>query len=218
MVIEKKIYLFWTGTNDISYNRINSIIQLKTVSGCEIVLVTPNNLHDYILPNEPLHPAYEYLCLTHKADYLRTYFMNFYGGGYSDIKQTMGDWSASFDELNEDEEKWVVGYPEVEWALRDTKYADLREYIIGNCAYICKPDTPFTHKWYNTMMKLMDEKLEALRLSPATNPQDSYEASGGRYPLRWQEMLSDIFHVQVFQYHKHIIYTLPSPVLNVAYR
>lgn len=218
MVVEKKIYVFWTGTNDISHTRINNLMQFKTLCGCEVIVVTPTNLESYILPNEPLHPAYEYLCLTHKADYLRTYFMNFYGGGYSDIKQTTGDWSSSFDELNKDDSKWVVGYTEELWALEKSKYADLVEYIIGNCAYICKPDTPFTNKWYNTMMKLMDKKLEALRLSPATHPQDSYEASGGRYPLRWQEMLSDIFHIQVFQYHKHIIYTLPRPVFTVPYR
>jgi hypothetical protein len=180
--------------------------------------VTPTNLQEYILPQEPLHPAYEYLCLTHKADYLRTYFMNFHGGGYSDIKQTKGNWSASFDELNNDDSKWVVGYSEELWALEKSKYLDMYEYIIGNCAYICKPNTPFTNKWYNTMMKLMDKKLEALKLSPATHPQDSYERSGGIYPLRWQEMLSDIFHIQVFQYHKHIIYPLPNPILDVPYR
>jgi hypothetical protein len=144
--------------------------------------------------------------------------MNFYGGGYTDIKQTTGNWSASFDELNDDDTKWAVGYKEALWALKDSKYMDLSEDIIGNCAYICKPNTPFTNKWYNTMMKLMDKKLEALKLSPAMHPQDSYEGSNGRYPLRWQEMLSDIFHIQVFQYRKHILYILPAPVFHVEYR
>ena len=218
MVLEKKIYVFWTGNNPLSQNRKESLEQLKAMSGCEIIVVTPENLSKYLLPNEPLHPAYEYLCLTHKADYLRTYFMNFYGGGYSDIKKTEGNWQFAFDELNNDDNKWVVGYKEDTRYLIYKSYRELADYLIGNCAYICKPNTSFTNKWYNCMIKLMDEKLEALKLSPATHPQDSYEMSNGRYPIRWEEMLSDIFHIQVFQYNKHILYTLPSPILGVEYR
>lgn len=216
--MDHKIYVFWTGNNPLSQNRKDSIEQLKNVSGCEIIVVTPQNLQSYILPKEPLHPAYEYLCLTHKADYLRTYFMNFYGGGYSDIKKTKGSWVSSFEELNNDDTKWVIGYQEEVWSLTHKPYRELANYLIGNCAYICKPNTAFTNKWYNAMMKLMDEKLEALKLSPAMHPQDSYEGSNGRYPIRWEEMLGDIFHRQVFQYHKHILYTLPSPVFGVEYR
>lgn len=216
--MKKQIYVFWTGNNTLSHNRKESLEQLIKVSGCEIILVTPQNLQSFILPTEPLHPAYEYLCLTHKADYLRTYFMNFYGGGYSDIKKTRGSWVSAFDELNNDDTKWVIGYPEELWSLTYKPYRQLAEYLIGNCAYICKPNTLFTNKWYNAMMRLMDEKFEALKESPARHPQDSYESSNGRYPIRWEEMLGDIFHRQVFQYHNNVLYTLPSCVFGVEYR
>jgi hypothetical protein len=217
-MMERKIYVFWTGDNEMTEIRKKSIIQLSEVSGCEIVLVTPHNLSKYILPNEPLHPSYEYLCLTHKADYLRTYFMNFHGGGYCDVKETTGSWLQSFEELEKNEDKWINGYQEADWSLVYKPYRELGKYLLGNCSYICKPDTPFTNKWYNSMMKVMDEKYELLKRYPAEHPQDSFEMSGGRYPIRWEEMLGDIFHRQVFRYHKHALYTLPAPNFKIQYR
>jgi hypothetical protein len=87
--VSNNIYCFWTGDNEMSQNRLDGLHNLQTVSECEVILVTPQNLNQYILPDAPLHPGYKYLSETHKADYLRTYFMHFYGGGYSDIKKQL---------------------------------------------------------------------------------------------------------------------------------
>lgn len=40
----------------------------------------------------------------HKSDYLRSYFMNFYGGGYADVKIYSQDnnWRACFGMMNAD--------------------------------------------------------------------------------------------------------------------
>ena len=84
--VPRKIYTFWTGNNPMSESRQSHFELLKLVSGVEVVLITPNNLSEYILPEYPLHHAFKYLSLVHKADYLRCYFMHHYGGGYSDIK------------------------------------------------------------------------------------------------------------------------------------
>ena len=84
---ENNIYIFWTGDNEMSENRKKSIENLKNTCECNIILVTPLNLKSYILSSQPLHEAYQYLSYTHKSDYLRTYFMHFIGGGYSDIKK-----------------------------------------------------------------------------------------------------------------------------------
>ena len=53
-------------------------------SSCDVVLVTSDNLSSWLV--SALHPAYTYLSFTHRADYLRCYFMHHYGGSYSDIK------------------------------------------------------------------------------------------------------------------------------------
>lgn len=129
------IYVFWTGTNNMSDNRIRCLNNLKQVSGANIILVTPKNLNEFILPTEPLHPAYNYLSETHRADYLRTYFMNFYGGGYSDIKETTGNWIKSFDELNRSD-KWIIGYKELPNGVAYTPVRNHWHELIGNGAYM----------------------------------------------------------------------------------
>ena len=91
------IFIFWTGNNSLSENRIKSLESLKAVTGANIILITPNNLYYYIKPYAPLHPAYDYLSLVHKSDYLRSYFMYHYGGGYSDIKRSLGSWKKGFE-------------------------------------------------------------------------------------------------------------------------
>ena len=101
--MNRVIYIFWTGENEMSENRLKSIQQLKDVSGVELALVTPSNLSSYILKSAPLHESYTYLSETHKADYLRTCFMNFHGGGYSDIKKTTGSWIKAFDDIGDGE-------------------------------------------------------------------------------------------------------------------
>ena len=76
-----KVYCFWTGKNKMSQQRKDCLQNLQTTTDAMVILITPYNLPDYILPQYPLHEAYSYLSETHKADYFRSYDMNFYGGG-----------------------------------------------------------------------------------------------------------------------------------------
>jgi len=115
------IYVLWTGTNEMSESRKDSLANWKEVSECNVILINPTNLSDYIKPEHPLHEAYQYLSETHMADYLRTYLMNFYGGGYSDIKKTTGSWKKSYNELlNSD--KWICGYRVLSTGFRGKSY------------------------------------------------------------------------------------------------
>ena len=212
--MNKNIYIFWTGYNKISQNRLNNIEQLKKQTGLNIIFITPNNLDEYILKTEPLHESYQYLSEVHKADYLRTYFMNFYGGGYSDIKKTRGNWIESF-KLLYDSDKYINGYPELKPS--DIAYKPLRKKwnkLIGNCAYICKKETSLTKEWYNEMIKLLDSKLDKLRLYPASHSRDKAETSNGKYPIEWNEMLGRIFHKICYKYRHKILKTLPRPICS----
>jgi hypothetical protein len=214
--MERKIYCFWTGTNKMSHDRQHCLDQLRKTSGCQVVLVTPENLQQYILPDQPLHPAYEFLSFTHRADYLRTYFMNFYGGGYSDIKQTTGDWNQSFDNLiNSD--KWINGYKEFSNGVAYEPASHFYYELVGNCSYICKPHTPLTMEWYREMINVLDHKLEKLRSFPATSPQDCAEISNGKYPIEWNEMLGRIFHKVCYKYKDKLMNNLPICVFH-SYR
>ena len=211
--VEYTIYCFWTGNNEMSDNRIECLENLKNVSECNVLLITKYNLSDYILSDVPLHPAFQYLSETHKADYLRTYFMHFYGGGYSDIKKTTGSWIPSFNKLKSNDNYWMCGYKETKLGVAYEPHTDKWESLIGNGAYICKPQTLLTKEWYNSMLALLDIKLELLKINPSTNPQDSSE-SGTGYPIGWNEMLGRIFHNISYKYKEHMLNTLPICIFN----
>jgi len=204
------IYCFWTGDNVMSSQREDCLSSLLKISECNVMLITKKNLDTYILPDHPLHPAYEYLSETHKADYLRTYFMNFHGEGYSDIKKTTGSWKESFQLLNSDNDKWCCGYLEVNGGVAYPPLADKWPELVGNGAYIFKPQTPLTQEWYNEMIKLLDSKLEALKINPSKHPQDCKERSN--YPIEWNEMLGRIFHRVSYKYKQYIMNTLPISI------
>ena len=89
---------------------------------------------------------------------------------------------------------------------------DKWEELVGNGAYICKPQTPLTKEWYNEMILLLDEKLEKLKLYPSTFPQDCAEVSNGKYPIEWNEMLGRIFHKICYKYKDKLLNTLPISV------
>jgi hypothetical protein len=207
--------MFWTDKNEMSQNRIRCMQQFKNVSETNVILITPDNLSSFVMSEAPLHPAYEYLSATHKADYLRTYFMHFYGGGYSDIKMTTGSWRHAFKELYQSN-NYINGYSEMgPHCIAGTReLRDKWQLLIGNCAYICEPQTEFTEKWYGRMIKLMDEKISKLREYPATFPQDCAEISNGKYPIEWNEMLGRIFHPICYEYHAKVMNTLPTSIFQ----
>jgi len=214
--MNNNIYCFWTGDNEMSEFRKQSLEQLKEVTGCNVILVTKKELSKYILPDQPLHEAYNYLSETHKADYLRTYFMNFYGEGYCDIKKTTGSWVDSFNKLN-NSDYWICGYKEIEGGVAYGPCIDKYNELVGNGSYICKPQTELTKEWYASMIALLDSKLEQLRKNPAKFPQDCSESCSG-YPIEWNEMLGRIFHKVSYKYKEYILNTLPILDLHSCYR
>tara|TARA_Y100001970_G_scaffold248887_1_gene318874 strand:+ start:8067 stop:8711 length:645 start_codon:yes stop_codon:yes gene_type:complete len=211
----RNIYVFWTGNNPMSKNRHECLKELIKVSQCNVILVTPAILNKYILDEHPLHPSFNYLSETHKADYLRTYFMRFHGGGYSDIKKTTKSWVESF-EILEKSDKWIIGYKEIKGGVAFFPLVDKWTELLGNCAYICKPNTPFVIEWYNEMIKLMDKKYSELKKNPATFPQDKKELNNG-YPIEWNEMLGRIFHKILYSYKDKSLNTLPISIFH-SYR
>lgn len=104
--------------------------------------------------------------------------------------------------------KGVAGPPSLKAKWKD---------LIGNCAYICKPNTAFTNEWYNEMISLLDKKLDKLKKFPATFPQDCAERSPGKYPIEWNEMLGRIFHRLIYKYKDHVMNSLP-PIKITNYR
>jgi hypothetical protein len=211
-----KLYCFWTGDNPLTENRKRNLKTLKN-TGFDVVLVTPENLKQYILKEHPLHEGYQYLSATHKSDYLRCYFMNFYGGGYSDIKKVEENWMDYYKKLMESD-YWGVGYTESDFYLphhNGDKNIDkiLRENykeIIGAGKFIFKPNTPLTNEWYTGMMNKMDDIYLQLKKYPSQSGEHrQVYTKEYPYPLRWHELLGEIYHPIVYKYKDKLIKDLP---------
>lgn len=209
----KTVYMFWTGNNKLTPNRLQSIKKFKLIANVNLVLITNKNLKNYILKSNPLHPGYQYLSETQKSDYLRAYFMNFYGGGYSDIKETTSDWSYLFNKLY-NSNYIAIGYKEIgkHGVAGNNKLKSKYNELIGCGAYIFKPDTKFTNEWYIKMMLLMDYYYLRLKKNPASFPQDSCEKKTN-YPICWNTF-NQIFHPLCYKYRKSINRDLPISIFK----
>jgi hypothetical protein len=214
-----KLYCFWTGNNPLTKNRKRNLITLNN-TGFDVTLITPNNLNNYILNDYPLHKGYQYLSETHKSDYLRCYFMNFYGGGYSDIKQIDTSWLNYYKELIYSD-KWACGYAEIspgdiaygnDTSLNDQMKKNYNK-LIGNGCYIFKKNTPLTNEWYEQMIKMMDEKYDKLKKYPSKTPRQAY-SDEYPYPFEWTELLGRIFHPLIYKYNDKIFKNLPYVNIN----
>ena len=195
---KKVVYCFWTGTNEMSDNRISCLIQMHEKIGVPIILVTRENL-EYFIKKEDLHPAYEFLSETHKADYLRVYFMHFFGGGYSDIKYPSGSWISSFDKIDSTIDLWMIGYDDI----NNGEHVHLSSFI-------CKSNTDLTRDWYERIVKILDDKLELLIQYPSTGPQ-CFKTTEKMYPLEWRELLGQTFENVIVKYKENYNNTLPHP-------
>lgn len=205
--IPKVVWVFWTGHNEMSENRKRSMQVLASKIGLPIKLVTPDNLSEYILPEAPLHPAYQYLSLVHKSDYLRCYFMHFHGGAYTDVKECQYDWQPIWQELA-DSSAYMIGYPEIrpedivqhesQKINQDTKRCFSQ--MVGNGAYICRPNTALTRDWYAELQKRMDKYADLL----AQNPGNVLGDNDG-YPIAWAGILGSIFHPLYLKYNHRIL-------------
>lgn len=200
------IYIFWTGNNEIPPNRLMGIDSLKKLSGVEVILINPNNLSEYVIKDFPLHPAYEYLSFVHRADYLRSYFMLHYGGGYSDIKPCLRSWKKLFEELNSSDKKWCIaprekyvgGVPDLDGAIgRDIK--KYHNYLISNGAFVYKPYSPIVAEWMEETNKRLDHFLPELENCTTS------EYGDNRYPIPWSYIMAQIMHPLVLKYHEKVI-------------
>lgn len=204
--IPRQVVSFWTGNNPMSENRAKHFEALKQNIGVPVILVTPDNLADYILPDYPLHEGFEYLSLVHKSDYLRCYFMHHYGGGYSDIKAAQQSWVEAFDVL-EKSDSYILGCSEIKLAdlapVGGRLGQDMKRYfsqLIWTCAYISRPHTPFTHEWYTQLHHRLDLYLPQLKENPGNILGDNEG-----YPIPWTNILGDIFHPLCLKYMEKVI-------------
>lgn len=212
--MKNKIWCFWTGNSAMSPARSNSLQTLKNSSQCEVVLVDKSNIHDFVKKDFPLHKAYSLLSDTHKADYLRSYFMLHYGGGYSDIKPFSFNWLPYFDLLN-NESIDLIGRAEIapdHIGSNDPECKNNYYKLVSVTNFILRKNCDISNEWLSQIHRILDEKFEKLKHSPGTyhpravcrmqdplgvfqpNQNMIYQHDSKDYPLRWAEICGEIFH------------------------
>ena len=221
---KKVVYAFWTGSNKMSWIRSKNTKEAHEFfkkRDIELRLITPRNLHFYIKKaGVELHEGYKYLSATHKSDYLRCYFMHFFGGGYTDIKPVCGEWDKSFDKIiASNPQIYATSRPVIPAELPHPyshlggirKFTYLRPDAVVRCralntqAFIFKQNTPFTQEWYTKLMSKMDELLEKLKNSP-------------KYPVGWYDILAYIFLPICLKYNKNILFSWFGHVPGGGYK
>lgn len=213
--VDRIVYVFWTGVNDMSINRKRCLESIYKNIGVEVRLITFYNLADYVKQDYPLHEAYQYLSETHKSDYLRTYFMHHYGGGYTDIKNTTTDWTPFFESL-ENSDNLANGYTEIAGGsasndpmITEGGYKD----CIGNGGYIFKNYTKLTKEWIDELNRKCSFHYENLKKNPSSGPQDVlnstlYTKESSKYPLAWAELLGAHFHDIIYKYKNRLLHEM----------
>lgn len=208
-VAPRVIYVFWTGDNEMPEVRRRNLDTLIAANpGIDVRLITAENLHDHLIPGEPLHPAFENLSFIHRSDYLRCYMMNFHGGGYADIKAHRHDWMPAFDRLNASS-AWVLGYRNpVRWMTPNFADPALQRLMvrtsdqrIGQTAFICRPGTPYTREWWRRLNQILDERAETLAANPG-----SLNRSEDPYAIGFTEILAQIIDPLSVKYNDRILH------------
>lgn len=205
--VPKRVFVMWTGENAMPLTRQRNLLSIQETLSVPVELVTAANVGSWVLPEHPLHPAYEFLSLTHRSDYLRAYFMHHHGGGYTDLKSPTTDWSDVFTGFSNHPAAWVIGYRErsVEDVVQLTGIlgAHLRHHhseIVGNGAFAVRPGTPFTYEWLREAERRLDYFADQLCEFPGGVRDEVLE-----YPVGWTDLQGAIFHPLQLKYLEHVV-------------
>ena len=184
-----RVFAFWIGDTNLTSSKLDCLKSMENI-GIPVDLVLKEDLSKFVL-----HEKFQYLSLAHKVDYLKAYFMHSFGGGYADIKHYDNSWVNVFKKLDTSEDKYIAGYQEVSKnAVAQIGGRGQRELekhfrlLVGNSAFICKPQTEFTQDWLTKTNKVLDNK-----------------DFSGEYPLRETELSINILHPLCLNYFQHII-------------
>ena len=220
--MDRKLYCFWFGES-MTLVRKQCLDSIVANSGVHVVLISDNNLSDYNVTDYPIHPAFEYLSATHKSDYLRSYFMYHYGGGYADIKHCNFNWNEYYD-LLEASDKQFIGYQEPSSkSVKSKQYSPHYTKLVGPGQFIFKPNCSIAKQWMVLTNEIMDRKHQQLMNNPGTyHPRAIYGGvqkhkgifTNSQYPFTWSELLGRIFHDVQFANIGLYLTSLPHPDMN----
>lgn len=234
--VPKVVFVCWFGgfgteIPPMSIARYGCFKDLVNVIGIPVILITAKNYKKFVLDDYPIHPAFEYLTGVHKANYFRCYLMNHYGGGYHDIKSRLTSWMGEFekDDWTKAENIWMYGRqeknteciaypPGMQLLQQEFKKLATMNWII------CKKKTLFTIELMSKIHSVLDDHYDNLVLFPGINSGGYYSdkpfslVPDNSYPIRWLEILGEIYHPLMLKYTTHIKFGLPDANKSKKYK
>lgn len=204
-----RIFTVWAGGNEITKNRKKSLNILKRAnSTLDFVIITPENIDEWVVPSDPLPSVLKNLSYNHQSDFLRAYLMHHHGGVYIDIKAVDASWQGIIEELNSNPKKVAAGPREVstfncspaEGPLgRDQKDNFSRLLCVSGLA--CKPGTSFTAEWLAEVKRRIKYFEDILVENPAEQPW----GMNREYPVPWNCLGGSVFSPLCLKYHDLLI-------------
>lgn len=118
-MIPKQLFLIWfhdeRNIPKQKQIKIDNIIK-KVGDKIKVILITYDNMNQFILKEHPIHPLFKNLSFVHQSDYFRSYLMCFHGGGYMDIKRMGGDvnsWLRCYELFDKNKDLMICGTKEI---------------------------------------------------------------------------------------------------------
>jgi hypothetical protein len=219
------VWCFWY-QGEMNDNRKRSLEMMKLNLGVPVILITEENINEFVLSEHPLHPTFHWLSDVHKSDYMRIYLLHHYGGGWHDIKPTNVSFQSSWDWFA-DPHVYFVGRAEVKGGpakVSDHEGRWMPDYwsdLVGCGWWIGRKNTPLSSEMYQSINRMLDNNYDALKKYPAKTPFDKRKIkrwhnwlpfrfiSRKGYPLPWT-VFGNIFHPLNYKYRMNIKNTLPS--------
>lgn len=206
-----------------SIRRFEAFKSLVSNIEVPVILLTYKNYKYFEKKDHPIHKSFEYLSAVHKSDYLRAYMLHYYGGAYHDVKWRVEGWKNEWEKDNwtKNENIWIygrkekyegaIGYPP---GMKDIQ----KEYnkLVTMGWVICRKNTKYTQELLHKIEDILDQKYPELIKFPgykssgyyASNPFSPAEENN--YPLRWLEIMGEIFHPLMLKYSDKIKFGLPD--------
>jgi hypothetical protein len=164
------IWMAWTGDNDLPDVLALCVASIRRHNGADfkVIVVTPENLHECVDP----HPAYRYLSLVHRADYLRLSLLHQYGGIYLDMDSiALGSMKDVYSQLSRYD---LVTYDGATWGE-----------VFGISVFgPTRRGSALTHAWDKAMKDLLDRRYDDLVEHRSRDPNPLSDCFG------WNELLS----------------------------
>eukprot|EP00122_Pirum_gemmata_P000937 Pgem_evm1s840 len=111
--LQKMMFIFWFGEETWSSARDEAFHSLSNLE-MPIIFIKSDIVQNFEMkpPAFRIHKDLDKLSGIHQGDYLRCYFMRFFGGGYGDIKYNSVSWKNEYNKFQADDDAWLLGVKE----------------------------------------------------------------------------------------------------------